>query len=118
MPSKPSKEPDQSFETAIDRLEQIVEEMESDRLPLEQLLARYEEGTRLVKVCQEKLDDAERRIEIITRNAGGKPQISEFDPTAQSPAAGAPVTSVPSQSSAKPASRTSSPDDDEEVSLF
>jgi len=118
MPSKPSREPEQSFETAIDRLESIVQEMETDRLPLEQLLARYEEGTKLVKVCQEKLDDAERRIEIITRNSAGKPQISEFDPSTPTTASTVPVNPATPQSSAKPASRAVRSDDEEEVSLF
>ena len=92
MASKQSATPEteRSFETAIERLEAIVEEMESDKLPLEQLLTRYEEGTRLVKVCQEKLETAEKRIEIITRNAAGKPQVKEFEPAtpvAEPPAA-------------------------------
>lgn len=90
MPSKPAaataKEPEQTFETALGRLEQIVEEMEADRLPLEDLLHRYEEGTRLVKVCQEKIEAAERRIEIITRGAGGKPQLTPLESAAPSPA--------------------------------
>jgi exodeoxyribonuclease VII small subunit len=50
MPAKAApSDPDISFETAVERLEQIVEAMESDKLPLADLLVRYEEGTRLVK---------------------------------------------------------------------
>jgi len=75
-----TKKPDQAFEPAIERLEAIVEEMESDKLPLEELLARYEEGVQLVKFCSEKLEAAGKRIEMITRDAGGKPQVSDFDP--------------------------------------
>lgn len=91
MPSKTTapaapKEPEQTFESALGRLEQIVEEMEADRLPLEDLLQRYEEGTRLVKVCQEKIEAAERRIEIITRGAAGKPQLSTFEAAPPPPA--------------------------------
>ena len=89
MPSKPNhaaKEPEQTFENALGRLEQIVEEMEADRLPLEELLQRYEEGTKLVKVCQEKIEAAERRIEIITQGPGGRPQLSAFEPAAPSSA--------------------------------
>ena len=70
---------EQAFEPAIERLEAIVEEMESDKLPLEELLARYEEGVQLVKFCSEKLDVAGKRIEMITRDAEGKPEIVEFD---------------------------------------
>ena len=77
-PQEPRKE-EQSFETAIGRLEAIVEQMESDKLPLEDLLLQYEEGVKLVKFCAEKLQAAERRIEIITRDAGGKPKTVPFD---------------------------------------
>jgi exodeoxyribonuclease VII small subunit len=70
----------QTFETAIERLENIVAEMESDKLPLEGLLVRYEEGVKLVRVCEEKLQAAGKRIEIITRNAAGDPQLAEFEP--------------------------------------
>ena len=47
------------FEEALKKLEGIVEAMEADDLPLETLLAKYEEGARLVKICQEKLAEAE-----------------------------------------------------------
>ena len=71
---------EQTFESAMERLERIVEEMESDKLPLENLLKRYEEGVKLVRVCEEKLKTAEQRIEIITRNAAGEPRLEEFEP--------------------------------------
>ncbi len=77
-PPHPESEP--TFESAIERLEAIVETMESEKMPLEELLVRYEEGIKLVKVCQEKLETAEKRIDIITRNAAGKPQVAEFEP--------------------------------------
>ena len=81
MPAKSTQpDPEISFETAVERLEQIVEAMESDKLPLADLLVRYEEGTRLVKLCQQQLSAAEKRIEIITRNAKGEPQLAEFEP--------------------------------------
>lgn len=96
-----------SFESAVERLEQIVEAMESDQLPLEEMLERYEEGTRLVKLCSEKLVAAEKRIEIVTRNAAGKPQIAEYDPAAPAASPGP----RPSKGTSKPA-----PSDD--VSLF
>ena len=75
-----AKSNEESFESAITRLEKIVEQMESDQLPLEELLARYEEGVTLVKACEQKLAAAEKRIEIITRNANGEPQVEEFEP--------------------------------------
>jgi exodeoxyribonuclease VII small subunit len=81
MATKPptAKSSEENFESAMARLESIVEQMESDKLPLEDLLTRYEEGVKLVKVCEEKLTAAEKRIEIITRNDAGEPQIEEFE---------------------------------------
>jgi exodeoxyribonuclease VII small subunit len=70
---------DLSFETAMDRLEKIVEQMESGQLALEDLIVRYEEGMNLVKVCQERLASAEQKIEIIARN-NGKTVVKEFEP--------------------------------------
>jgi exodeoxyribonuclease VII small subunit len=53
--------------------------MESGDMPLEKLIESYEEGTALVKMCQEKLDAAEKRIQIIARNARGEVSLEEFD---------------------------------------
>jgi exodeoxyribonuclease VII small subunit len=74
--------PEANFEQAMQRLETIVEEMESGELPLEDLIVRYEEGMKLVKICQERLASAEQRIEIITRNSAGKPVVKKFEPAA------------------------------------
>jgi exodeoxyribonuclease VII small subunit len=74
---------DLNFETAMDRLEKIVEQMESGQLPLEDLIVRYEEGMNLVKVCQERLASAEQKIEIIARNNAGKPVVKDFEPNAE-----------------------------------
>ena len=83
MSSKPKpREAELNFEGAMDRLEKIVEQMESGKLPLEDLIVRYEEGMKLVKTCQERLASAEQRIEIITRNHAGKPVVQRFDPKA------------------------------------
>jgi len=73
-----------NFEKAMDRLEAIVEQMESGKLPLEDLIVRYEEGMNLVKVCQERLTTAEQKIEIIARNNAGKPVVKNFEPTSES----------------------------------
>ena len=62
------------FENAIERLEQIVGEMESSKLPLEELLTRYEEGIRLVGICNQQLAGAEIRIETLSRSANEKEQ--------------------------------------------
>lgn len=81
MPTAKKTEPGQHFEGAMDRLEKIVEEMESGKMLLEELILRYEEGMKLVQVCQERLASAEQRIEIITRNNTGKPTVKEFEAT-------------------------------------
>jgi exodeoxyribonuclease VII small subunit len=73
-----------NFEKAMDRLESIVEQMESGKLALEDLIVRYEEGMNLVKICQDRLTKAEQKIEIIARNNAGKPIIKNFEPAAES----------------------------------
>ena len=75
------REAELNFEGAMDRLEKIVEQMESGKLPLEDLIVRYDEGMNLVKVCQERLAEAEQKIEIIARNSAGKAIVSDFEPT-------------------------------------
>src|SRR5256714_13635054 len=86
MSSKPKpREAEPNFEGAMDRLEKIVEQMESAQLPLEDLIVRYEEGMNLVKVCQERLASAEQKIEIIARNNAGKPVVKDFEPAAETP---------------------------------
>ncbi len=59
------------FEAALKRLEGIVEAMESGDLPLETLLEKYEEGSKLVKVCQAKLQEAELKIQKLEKTVSG-----------------------------------------------
>jgi exodeoxyribonuclease VII small subunit len=59
----PAKTP--PFEEALKNLEGVVEAMEADDLPLETLLAKYEEGAKLVKICQEKLAEAEMKLKPV-----------------------------------------------------
>jgi exodeoxyribonuclease VII small subunit len=60
------------FEEALQKLESIVEGMESGDMPLESLLAKYEEGVKLAKICQDKLAEAELRIQQLEKTAGGE----------------------------------------------
>lgn len=60
------------FEEALQKLETLVEAMESGDLPLESLLARYEEGVKLTKICQDKLAEAELKIQQLEKTAGGE----------------------------------------------
>ena len=68
-----------SFEQAIQRLEKIVADMESAELPLEDVLKKYEEGTRLVRFCSQKLDEAEKKIELLTKKADGSVALKPFE---------------------------------------
>ena len=70
-PNAPSKT-GIAFEEAMKKLESLVEAMESGDLPLESLLARYEEGVKLTKICQDKLAEAELRIQQLEKTAGGE----------------------------------------------
>ena len=76
MPAKAKKSTKKSeeisFEEAAEKLESIVEAMESDELPLEKLLVRYEQGAKLVKICEDKLEAAEKRITQLDKNMGGE----------------------------------------------
>jgi exodeoxyribonuclease VII small subunit len=78
----PAKSP--PFEEALQKLEGIVEAMEADDLPLENLLAKYEEGAKLVKVCQEKLAEAELKIQQLEKNAAGEMKLKPFDEDVES----------------------------------
>ena len=67
------------FEEALQKLEGIVETMESDELPLETLMSKYEEGTQLVKLCQEKLAEAELKIRQLEKNAAGEMKLKPLE---------------------------------------
>ena len=67
------------FEEALQKLEAVVEAMESDDLPLETLLAKYEEGAKLVKICQEKLAEAELKIQQLEKTAAGEIKLKPFE---------------------------------------
>jgi len=82
MPKSSEISDEQTFESAIGRLERLVEDMEAEDLPLERLIVNYEEGIKLVKACQQKLAEAEKKIEIIQKQAGADPVLKPFDPEA------------------------------------
>jgi exodeoxyribonuclease VII small subunit len=60
----------QNFEKALERLEILVGEMEGGTLSLEKMMACFEEGTELVKFCSQKLNEVEKKIEILTKKDG------------------------------------------------
>lgn len=59
-------EPGPNFEEAIEELESLVEAMENEQLPLEELVANYEKGSKLIAHCRSVLESARERIELIT----------------------------------------------------
>jgi exodeoxyribonuclease VII small subunit len=61
----------QTFENAMKQLEQIVQELESGEPPLEKALEKFEEGVRLARYCSEKLDETEKKINLLMREATG-----------------------------------------------
>jgi len=67
------------FETALRRLEEIVRKLDSGDLPLASLLEVYEEGVTLSRFCQTKLEEAERKIEILNKKADGTMERSPFN---------------------------------------
>jgi exodeoxyribonuclease VII small subunit len=67
-----------SFESSLEALERIVHQLEEGDLPLEKSLELFEQGIRLSRECQERLGQAERRIEVLLRDSQGRPTVSEF----------------------------------------
>ena len=76
--SKAAKATEPTFEEALGKLESIVETMESGDLPLDQLLARFEEGTRLARLCQAQLSTAELRIRQLESQSTGEIATSDL----------------------------------------
>lgn len=70
-----------SFEASLEALERIVQQLESGDLPLEKSLELFEQGVRLSRECQERLSQAERRIEVLLRDNQGRPVVSTFTET-------------------------------------
>tara|TARA_Y100001934_G_scaffold31057_1_gene34461 strand:- start:147 stop:407 length:261 start_codon:yes stop_codon:yes gene_type:complete len=71
---------DLHFEDAIERLEKIIEKMENERVPLEEMLKDYEEGTKLLSVCKEKINIARKKVEKINKDLNkDAPKLDELD---------------------------------------
>ena len=70
---------EKSFESSLKELEEIVGRLEEGDLPLEQSLELFEQGVRLSRDCQKRLDDAERKVEILLKGADGALTSKPFD---------------------------------------
>lgn len=112
--------PDPSFEEAMERLDEIVESMEGERLALDEMVGRYEEGVKLLTHCRQRIDHARMRVEKINAllDGSGKATLADFDvPAEAGDEGGVPVTAskVAVRRGTK-ASSTSEADDD--IRLF
>ncbi len=68
-----------SIESTLAKLEQILHRMESEEQPLEASLADFEEGIRLTRQAQNMLSEAEQKVQLLTENSNGEPQVSPLD---------------------------------------
>ena len=70
---------ERKFETALARLEEIVAELESGELELEQSLKLFEEGVKLARICNARLEQAERKVEVLLKDKAGNLTAKPFD---------------------------------------
>jgi len=70
---------EKKFEEAMERLEQIVRDLEQGDLTLEASLQAFEEGMGLIRFCTGKLDEAEKKVTVLIQDSGGKPGQVPFD---------------------------------------
>ncbi len=68
-----------SFEQALKRLEKIAEELEGDDVSLDVSLKHYEEGMKLIGICNKRLQEAKKKVEVLVKKEGKKFQLSSFD---------------------------------------
>jgi len=68
-----------TFESSLKELERIVEELEAGDLPLERSLELFEQGVTLSRECQKRLDEAERKVEILLKGSDGSYSPAPFD---------------------------------------
>ena len=67
------------LEKALTDLETLVEELEAGDLPLEKAMKKFEDGIKLTRSCQAALKDAEQKVDILLKSAGGDEALEEFD---------------------------------------
>ena len=71
---------EKAFEKALVELEEIVNRLEQGDLPLEEALQLFEEGVKLSRYCHTKLDEAQKRVEIVLKDENGKMATRPFEP--------------------------------------
>ena len=70
---------EKKFEAALSRLEEIVSSLESGELALEQSLKLFEEGVKLARICNARLEEAERKVEVLLKDKNGKMTAKPFE---------------------------------------
>jgi exodeoxyribonuclease VII small subunit len=70
---------EKKFESALARLEDIVKELEAGELPLEQSLKLFEEGIKLSRICNKRLNEAERKVEVLLKDKAGNITAQPFE---------------------------------------
>jgi exodeoxyribonuclease VII small subunit len=73
------------FEEALQELETIVQRLEDGNLSLDESLALFEEGIKLSRLCSQRLDEAEKKVEILLKNENGSLSRQPFEPEEDSP---------------------------------
>jgi exodeoxyribonuclease VII small subunit len=68
------------FEASLAELEAIVARLEQGELPLEESLRQFERGVALTRTCQKALAQAEQKIRVLAKGAGGEPVVQDFEP--------------------------------------
>ncbi len=68
-----------SFEQALQRLEKIAEDLESEDVSLDMSLKHYEEGMKLIAVCNKKLEEAKKKVDLLLKKEGTGFELKEFD---------------------------------------
>ncbi len=70
---------EKKFEASLSRLEEIVSSLEGGELPLEQSLKLFEEGIKLARICNARLEEAERKVEVLMKDKTGKMTAKPFE---------------------------------------
>jgi exodeoxyribonuclease VII small subunit len=68
-----------NLEKSLEQLETLIDELESGDLPLDTAMKKFEEGIKLTRSCQTALKEAEQRVEILLKSAGGDEALEDFD---------------------------------------
>lgn len=116
MPDSVRQNDEPSFEEAMGALEAIVQSLETERLPLEEMVSAYERGVNLLRTCRSRIEAARQRVELITADLEGKAPaaLTEFAATE----AGEPAAAEPAKKSKRKAPPASEDGAGGDIRLF